>query len=301
MSTALARATGIAIARRAIRQLCEAIGLPPIVAARPGAVGLLAPPALLRAADGWVHPGPPTAWESFDVMVASLGGDLSTLAAETIDAEAGAWGLPAVAVRSAPAAAPRVQWPRGSTRVDGAQVVVLGSTWAAPLAGLALAMLGAEVVRVTHPARPDPFPLRDELLRGQREVALDLDQAVDRDEFVGLLDRAQLLVDGTTPRVLANIGIADPPLSTVRVAAFADGDRPGYGIAAECRGGWAARYDPPRVGRVSVADPVAGLLAALAAVGVLLSGHERARERVSLEGAVGHLFAVERAMRVAGA
>ena len=293
MTAVTMREPGIAIARRAARELCDAMGIPLIRPARSGSVGLLNAPILLRAADGWVHPGPPTAWEDFRAMLDALGGDLSTLAAETVDAEAGAWRIPAVAVRSVPAAAPQVRWPEARVQLEGARVVVLGATWAAPLTGLVLATLGAHVVRVTHPSRPDPFPLRDELMRGQEEVPLDLDDDAQRDQFEGLLDGAQLLVDGTTPRVLGNIGLADPPLSVVRISAFAHEDRPGYGIAAECRGGWASRYDPPRLGRASVADPVGGLLAALVAVDVLSSGRDRARERVSLEGAVGHLFNVE--------
>jgi crotonobetainyl-CoA:carnitine CoA-transferase CaiB-like acyl-CoA transferase len=78
-------------------------------------------------------------------------------------------------------------------------------------------------------------------------------------------------------------------LSVVRLAAFGQEDRPGYGLAAECRGGWVARLDPPRLARTSVADPVAGLLVALAAVDAL--ARPGAHERVSLEGAVGHLLA----------
>jgi crotonobetainyl-CoA:carnitine CoA-transferase CaiB-like acyl-CoA transferase len=189
--------------------------------------------------------------------------------------------------------APTVRWPVGTTRLADARVVVLGSTWAVPLTGRVLADLGAHVVRVTHPSRPDPFPLRDELMHGSEEIPLDLADRDARERFASLLEVAQLLVDGTTPRVLANIGLDDLAVNVVRVAAFADEDRPGYGIGAECRGGWAARYDPPRLARASVADPIAGLLAALVAVDVLVAGRDRARERVSLEGAVGHLFEVE--------
>jgi hypothetical protein len=248
---------------------------------------------LLRTADGWVHPGPPTVWDDFTTMVDSLGGDLSNLTAEAVDAEAGAWGIPAVAVRATPAAAPAVRWPNGRVEVAGVRVVVLGNTWAAPLTGFVLSTLGARVVRVTHPGRPDPFPLRDQLMRDVDEAPLDLGDDAQRDRFEELLEGAQLLIDGTTPRVLANVGLADPPLSVVRIAAFTHDDRPGYGIGAECRGGWASRYDPPRLGRASVADPVAGLLAALLAVDVIASGRDRARERLSLEEAVGHLFSVE--------
>jgi hypothetical protein len=293
MSAVTTREPAVAVARRAARELCDALGLPLLRPARPGSVGWPPPPVLLRAADGWVHPGPPTAWDDFAAMVASLGGDLSALPAEVVDAEAGAWMLPAVAVRTVPAAAPAIAWPRGDVRVAAARVVVLGSTWAAPLTGHVLAELGAHVVRVTHPSRPDPFPLRDELLRGCEERALDLGVRAEADDFAALLESADLLVDGTTPRVLVNAGVADPPTAVLRIAAFAHEDRPGYGIAAECRGGWAARYEPPRLGRASVADPVAGLLAALVAVDVLVAARRRARERVSLDDAVGHLFAVE--------
>jgi hypothetical protein len=298
MSAPTTREPAVAVARRAAREICCALEMPLLAVARTGSIGWPPAPRLLRTADGWVHPGPPTVWDDFAAMVGSMGGDLSVLTAEAVDAEAGAWRLPAVAVRRTPARAPLVRWPRPGVRprhdLVGARVVVLGSTWAAPLAGRVLADLGADVVRVTNPRRPDPFPIRDDLLVGQTTRALDLDTPHDRDEFATILDRSQLLIDGTTPRVLANAGLAGRAVATVAITAFAREDRPGYGIGAECRGGWAARYDPPRLGRVSVADPIAGLMAALIALDVVTTETTSpVRERVSLEGAVGHLFAVE--------
>jgi crotonobetainyl-CoA:carnitine CoA-transferase CaiB-like acyl-CoA transferase len=149
------------------------------------------------------------------------------------------------------------------------------------------------VVRVIDPRRPDPFPLRDALAADQREVALDLGDPGARARAATLLASADLLVDGTTPRVLRNAGLADL-VATVRIAAFDGDDRPGYGIAAEARGGWAARHDPPRLGRSSVADPVTGLLAAIAAVDLLQRGDPGAQAAVSLESAVGLLLDAER-------
>jgi crotonobetainyl-CoA:carnitine CoA-transferase CaiB-like acyl-CoA transferase len=172
-------------------------------------------------------------------------------------------------------------------------VVVLGSAWAAPLAGRALRVLGADVVRVVDPRRPDPFPLRDTLAEDQRELALDLGDPRDRTRFTDLFTTADLLVDGTTPRVLRNAGIADVPIATVRIAAFEADERPGYGLAAEARGGWAARHDPPRLGRSSVADPVAGLLAAITSVDLLHAPRPGARVTVSLESAVGLLLGAD--------
>ncbi|HEX5588464.1 MAG TPA: CoA transferase [Acidimicrobiia bacterium] len=317
MSAVMARRAspraGVAIADAAVRELSEALGLPGVDLARPGAPGLMAPGVLLRAADGWVHPGPPTAWPDFAAMISVLaspddlhgrrgtpepgeGGlpDVSMLSAEAIDREAGEWQLPVAAVRPGPTSAPVVPWPSRPVRELDATVVVLGATWAAPLAGRVLHELGAHVVRVTDPRRPDPFPLRDALRAGQSVTSLDLGIASERDRFAALLERADLLIDATTPRVLRNVGLADAQVPIVRIAAFADDDRPGYGLAAEARGGWAARHDPPRLGRSSVADPVAGLLAVMLAVGVLVDGNRTARARVSLEEAVGHLLALER-------
>jgi hypothetical protein len=317
-----APASGIAVAHRAVDALAERLGLPLPPEARPGAdlaartaAGLAWPDRapLLRTADGWVHPGPPTAWADFTALVASLGAsvprdgelpDVSMLSAEAIDAEAGDWQLPIVAVRPSPAAdLVRLDPITSLDPVDGrevrdARVVLLGTAWATPLAGLLLSQLGAVVTRVEDPRRPDPFPLREALAAGQERVPLDLSTPTGRAALGDLLGRAQLLVDGYTPRVLANAGFGDeelirayPRLGRLRIAAFAAEERPGYGPAAECRGGWAARHASPRLGRSSVADPVAGCLAARYGAELLGSGGGGAR--VSLEGAVRHLLAVE--------
>ena len=262
---------------------------------------------LLPAADGWVHPGPPTAWPDFTAMAVALGApapdgragalpDVSMLSAGAIDHEAEQWMLPAVAVRAAPAAAPRVRWPRRSTRVDGARVVVLGSTWAAPLTGLVLRRLGAEVVRVTHPA----VPTRSRCVTRRPTTSR---RSHSTSASIGIATPSRIcssapISSSTAPRRACSPTPAStrPAVSHLRIAAFADSDRPGYGIAAECRGGWAARHDPPRVGRSSVADPIAGLLAALVAVEMLADDGAPAFERVALEDAVGHLLLVERAV-----
>jgi hypothetical protein len=268
------------------------------------------PGRLLRAADGWFHPGPPTVWADFTAMAVALGArppvapdqlpDVTALTIDALDAEAASWLLPATAVRPGPAVAPPVADVPTSTAasVAGAYVAVLGTAWATPLVGLLLAHLGVDVVRVDDPRREDPFPLASHLAAGQQRVALDLATASGKDALRSLVASVDLLVDGYTPRVLANAGLSDdvldqelPHVARLRIAAFADNDRPGYGLAAECRGGWAARTDPPTLGRSSVADPVAGCLGAREAVALLYTGGGVAR--VSLEGAVGYLLARE--------
>lgn len=327
MRVDVCRRAGVATARTVLVDLADRLGIGLLPEARPGAdlwvravdgLPWPEPAPLLATADGWVHPGPPTAWATFTDMAVALGApppgpgarlpDVGTLSADAVDAEAGAWMLPAVAVRSAPA--PAVEVPaltradHTATDVAGATVVVLGTAWATPLVGVLLARLGARVVRVEHPGRPDPFPLHRRLMHGQERVALDLGRAGDRDRLAALLGRADLLVDGHPPRVLANAGLGEasltsaaPRLAVVRVAAFVDDDRPGYGPAAEARGGWAARHDPPRLERSSLADPVAGLVGAVTAVHALTSGGPGVRARVSLEGAVGLLLSAEARVR----
>jgi hypothetical protein len=301
--------SGVGLARRELEELAARLGL---ALPAPGHIGadLLArarrgvawPPdaPLLRAADGWVHPGPATAWSAFADLAVALGApaadgapwpSLLGLAVDRIDAEAGAWHLPAAAVR-ADAARPDPVPELSSPSIAGAHVVVLGTAWATPLAGSVLRALGARVTKVEHPRRPDPFPLRRDLVRGQHVRALDLDAAPGRAAFAELLETADLLVLGHPPRVLANAGLAASG-PVVHLAAFADRDGPGYGPAAEAHGGWAARHDPPRLARTSVADPVAGLVAALHGAHAVSTGAS-ATLRVSLEGAVGRLLDRER-------
>lgn len=291
------------VGRLGLRTPPEALPGADLEAARKQGSDLPEPGRLLRAADGWFHPGPPTAWADFTAMAIALGAravdgdlpDISALGVDALDAEAAAWLLPATAVRPGPSpadAVPELERPR----VTGARVALLGTAWAAPLVGRLLVLLGARVTRVDDPRRADPFPLAAALAAGADRVTPDLTSSAGRDEVGRLLGAVALLVDGYTPRVLANAGFGDdvlardfPRLARLRVSAFAGSDRPGYGLAAECRGGWAARTDPPRLGRSSVADPVAGCIGALHAVTLLAAGGGSAR--ISLEGAVGHLLA----------
>jgi len=295
---------GVALARRELSELAERLGMALPPEARPGADllvrtqrGVVWPvrAPLVRAADGWVHPGPPTAWSPFVDLVTALGAswpDLDGLTVDVIDREAEAWMLPAAAVRTTAAAADPVPALAGAS-IAGATVVLFGTAWATPLLGRVLAGLGAQVLKVEHPRRPDPFPLRDELVRGQVVLELDLGVPADRDAVAELVEHADLVVEGHPPRVLANAGL-EPGGSVLRVGAFVESDRPGYGPGAEAHGGWAARHAPPRLARTSVADPVAGLVGAVTAVHLLTTSGRGTHARVSLEGAVGRLLERER-------
>jgi hypothetical protein len=295
---------GVTLARRELDELADRLGVPLPPEARPGADLLVrsqrgvvwpVPAPLVPVADGWVHPGPPTAWSSFVDMVTALGAHwpvLDDLTVDTVERELEAWMLPAAVVRTAPAVPDPVP-EIGAASIAGATVVLFGTAWASPLVASVLARLGAQVVKVEHPRRPDPFPLRDDLVRGQIVLGLDLGATADRDAVAGLVVHADLVVEGHPPRVLANAGI-EPAGAVLRIGAFTDSDRPGYGPGAEAHGGWAARHDPPRLARTSVADPVAGLVGAVTAVHLLTAAPRGSTARISLEGAVGRLLDRER-------
>ena len=172
---------------------------------------------MLRTADGWVHPGPPTAWSAFTDMALTIGApipgadaalpDLTGLTVDAVDAEAAAWLLPAAAVRTTPAPADSVP-EVGGTSLTGAHVVVLGTAWATPLVGRMLADLGAQR-GAGRSTRSVPIPSRSatRLVRGQERIAVDLGGVRDRDRLRGALVDADLLVDGHPPRVLGNAGL----------------------------------------------------------------------------------------------
>ena len=150
-------------------------------------------------------------------------------------------------------------------------------------AGLVLAGSAPSVVRVSDPRRLDPFPLRDAPGTGPASRrARPRRGPRPRPRCAALLADADLLVDGTTPRVLAQRrarrrGLADafPALSVLRVAAFADerpsGVRPrGRGAAvagppATTRPGSVARRSPTRSRACSARSSAVELLTARAA------------------------------------
>jgi alpha-methylacyl-CoA racemase len=92
----------------------------------------------------------------------------------------------------------------------GVRVLELAGIGPAPFAGMLLADLGADVVRVD---RPGGQPLQvvapeDDLLgRGKRSVLLDLKSPPGVETLLGLVERADLLVEGLRPGVAERLGV----------------------------------------------------------------------------------------------
>ncbi|MET7680475.1 CaiB/BaiF CoA-transferase family protein [Streptomyces sp. NPDC005423] len=92
----------------------------------------------------------------------------------------------------------------------GCRVVELGGIGPGPFAGMFLADLGAEVVRVDRPARAaeaDAGGPADVLNRGKKSVVLDLKRHSARAALLALVGRADILIEGFRPGVTERLGI----------------------------------------------------------------------------------------------
>ena len=168
-------------------------------------------------------------------------------------------------------------------------VLDLSSLWAGPLCAQILQDCGARVIRVESTKRPDGarFGVQSffDLLNGGKEsVALRLDTQHGRSCLKGLLTAADIVIEGSRPRALENMGIdAARFVAQGQVKVWLS--ITGYG-RAEGNRDWIAFGDdaavaaglsntiglPPVFCSDAVADPLTGLHAAVAVLQSWLSG-----------------------------
>lgn len=175
----------------------------------------------------------------------------------------------------------------GALPVAGLVVVSLASLWAGPLAADVLARLGARVITVESTTRPDgarATPEFFEALHGRcQSVALPLGTGEGRRRLSRLLERADVVIEGSRPRALEQMGIDAAELVTrgprlwVSITAHGrTGDaamRVGFGDDAAVAGGLVGWVDrEPRFLADAIADPLAGLTAASAVVQLASTG-----------------------------
>ena len=181
-------------------------------------------------------------------------------------------------------------------------VVELASLWAGPLATRLLRTAGARVIKVESLARPDGARRGNaaffELMNaGKESVALDLSAARGREELHRLLHAADVVVEGSRPRALAQMGIdarelaIDGPRVWCSITGFGRGEHEGrrvaFGDDAAVAGGLVADAgDGPCFVADAVADPLTGVVAAAAVLHALQSG-----ERVVLDVALARVAA----------
>ena len=111
--------------------------------------------------------------------------------------------------------------------LHGVRVLEVGGIGPGPYAGMLLADLGAEVVRVDRP-NEDLRPTHAVLLRGRRSVVLDLKSELGREAVLRLADRSDVLVEGFRPGVAERLGFG-PDVVLQRNPALVYGRMTGWG------------------------------------------------------------------------
>ncbi len=182
----------------------------------------------------------------------------------------------------------RRQEPRERTPL----VVDLSSLWAGPLAGSLLAMTGAQVIKVESTSRPDAARLGNRMVfdllnAGKLSVALDFASLSGRNALIDLLVRADIVIEGSRPRALRQLGVHAEELvraksGKVWVSITAHGRKgeaaswTGFGDDAAVAGGLAtameAGWGELLFAGDAIADPLVGLAAAQAAWASWLRG-----------------------------
>lgn len=117
--------------------------------------------------------------------------------------------------------------------LNGLRVLDMTRVVAGPVATRALALLGADVLRIDPPHLPEIDWQHLENGQGKRTSLLDLRRSPDADTFRRLLADADVLVTGYRPGALERLGVAEASGGVVcgRVSAWGDGswrDRRGF-------------------------------------------------------------------------
>lgn len=174
----------------------------------------------------------------------------------------------------------------------GRRVIDAATVLAAPFAAQILGDFGAEVIKIEHPTKPDSFRAHGASKAGQglwakmlgrnkRTMTLDFHVPEAVEVFRRLIATADVLIENFRPGTLERWGLGpdvlsemNPKLVVVRVTGFGQtgpyARRPAFGTLAEAMSGFAALTGepdgPPTLPPFGLADSIAGISAALAAV-----------------------------------
>jgi crotonobetainyl-CoA:carnitine CoA-transferase CaiB-like acyl-CoA transferase len=186
--------------------------------------------------------------------------------------------------------------------LDGVRVVELGTMITAPLAGMMLADLGAEVIKVEHPQGGDPFrSFRGGLYsphfvaynRGKRSMKLDLRNDAGREVMRRLLARADILIENYRAGVMERLGLGTEVLTATNArlihcsitgfgASGPYSSRPAYDSVGLALSGIASLLlDPehPQACGPTIPDNATGMFACYGILGALFERERTGRGR----------------------
>jgi crotonobetainyl-CoA:carnitine CoA-transferase CaiB-like acyl-CoA transferase len=201
--------------------------------------------------------------------------------------------------------------------LQGIRVVEQGTFITGPCAGMMLADLGADVIKIESP-EGDPYrayqggaysPHFQAYNRNKRSIALDLKQPADRDLFTGLIAEADVYIQNFRPGTAERLGAGpaqlhalNPRLLYCSISGFGSSgpyvDRPSYDSVAQALSGFLSVVvdaERPRFLGPALADAITGMYAAYGVLGALFERTRTGKGRVvevSMLEAMAH-FAVE--------
>ncbi|MBM0106935.1 CoA transferase [Steroidobacter sp. S1-65] len=201
--------------------------------------------------------------------------------------------------------------------LSGIRIVEQGTFITGPCAGMMLADLGADVIKVESPTG-DPYrsyqggqfsPHFQAYNRNKRSIALDLHQPADREAFDSLISNADVYIQNFRPGTAERLGAGAPRLHELNprlvycsISGFGSSgpyaDRPSYDSVAQALSGFLSvvvDHDRPRFLGPALADAITGIYGAFGILGALIERARTGRGRhveVSMLEAMAH-FAVE--------
>jgi hypothetical protein len=227
--------------------------------------------------EGWPDKAP---WEELSILVAQR-------RAPELDKRAALLGLPVGVPGVSRPRPPVLEYHIGAAParpIEATTVVDLSSLWAGPLCGALLARMGASVIKVESSTRPDgtsqSSPAFDERLNGAKQrVVLALPE--ERDDLAAIIEDADVVIEASRPRALAQLGIDATETRRHRpqvwLSITGHGREPGIRVAfgddAAIAGGlWCSDDHGPVFCVDAIADPATGIAAAAACVDALQQG-----------------------------
>lgn len=186
--------------------------------------------------------------------------------------------------------------------LDGVRVVELASYVTGPYAGVLLAGLGADVIKVEEPRKGDPFrgwgedgysPTFRSVNRGKRSVGLDLRSPAGREVLLDLVTSADVLVENFRPGVADRMGVGydavrarNERIIYCSISGFGTAgpyrDRPGYDTVGQAMSGLLSLLtdiEHPAVMGISLADHLTGMFACYGILGALVGRAATGRGR----------------------